>query len=94
MDAFEFIDAVGAEIACNRAVINVNNERTIVAKIIGGVMTLTPEGQDLKRALDAANNEEKAKPASKAASKAARKPAAKKDQEPDPIDQLDMDFDE
>jgi hypothetical protein len=49
MDVFELIDAVGAEIAANRAVARVDGERVVVAKVIGDKMVLTAEGEELAK---------------------------------------------
>lgn len=53
MDVFKVIEAIGAEIACNRAVVRVGDARVIVAKVMGGEMTLTAEGEEMAKAVPA-----------------------------------------
>lgn len=49
MDVYKIIEALGAEIACNRAVLVSADQRTIVGKIVGSEMVLTPEGEELAK---------------------------------------------
>lgn len=49
MDVYKIIEALGAEIACNRAVLVVADQRTVVGKIVGNEMVLTPEGEELAK---------------------------------------------
>ena len=51
MDVYKIIEALGAEIACNRAVLVVADQRTVVGKIIGNEMVLTPAGEELAKAV-------------------------------------------
>lgn len=72
MDVFDFIKAAKAEIACNRAVVIDGVKRTIIARVINNVMTLTEEGDEMMKALEAKKTGGK------------RKAAPKPDPEPEP----------
>jgi hypothetical protein len=61
MDAFKVIEALGAEIACNRAVVRVGDERVVVAKVMGDAMTLTTEGEEMAKSIEAAPQKAPAK---------------------------------
>lgn len=52
MDVFKIIEALGAEIACNRAVVRVGDDRVIVAKVMGDAMVLTAEGEGMAQAIE------------------------------------------
>lgn len=61
MDVFEVIEALGAEVACNRAVARVGDARVIVAKVIGEAMVLTADGEELAKTLEPAPKKTPAK---------------------------------
>ena len=82
MDPQKFLADIGAEIVTNRAIVNIGGERTVVARIMGGSMILTEEGEAMARSIGAGKAE-----------KPKRKPRAK----PEPSglsdpDQLDFDI--
>jgi hypothetical protein len=66
MDVTETIKALGAELAANRAVALVAGEHVIVARVVGGKMVLTAEGEALAASVKPA---EPTKPASTATKK-------------------------
>lgn len=61
MDVFEIIDAAGAEVACNQAIVRNGDARVIIAKVIGDAMVLTAEGEELAKTLGTAKAEAPAK---------------------------------
>ena len=61
VDVFKFIDAVGAEIACNQAIVRNGDVRVIIAKVIGDAMVLTAEGEELSKTIEAVKSKTPAK---------------------------------
>jgi len=68
MDPYKLIKEMDAEIACNRAVARVGDQRVVIAKVMGDGLVLTAEGEELAKTF---------KPASKAKASAPKtKPSA------------------
>jgi hypothetical protein len=61
MDVFKIIEALGAEIACNRAVVRVGDTRVVVAKVMGDAMKLTTEGEEMAKSIEEAPQKAPAK---------------------------------
>ena len=51
MEAFQFINAVGAEVVANKAVAKVDGSRVVVAQVVGDKMVLTAEGEEMAKTI-------------------------------------------
>ena len=49
MTVDELIEAVNAELVANKAIARVNDERVVVARVVGDKMVLTAEGEELAK---------------------------------------------
>lgn len=49
MTVDELIKAVSAELVANKAIARVNDERVVVARVVGDKMVLTAEGEELAK---------------------------------------------
>ena len=49
MTVDELIKAVNAELVANKAIARVNDERVVVARVVGDKMVLTAEGEELAK---------------------------------------------
>lgn len=66
MDVFKTLSSLKAELVCNRAIVHTGGRRVVAARVIDGVMTVTPEGEQLLA--------DKPKPKTEAKSRAKPKP--------------------
>lgn len=62
MDALKAINAMGAERAANRAVLNEGGVRTIVGRVRDGKWQLTEQGEERAKALEPAPRKRTPKP--------------------------------
>lgn len=63
MDALKAINAMGAERASNRAVLNEGGRRTVVGRVVEGAWQLTEQGAERAKAMEPARRKRQAKPA-------------------------------
>lgn len=49
MTVDELIKAVNAELVCNKAIARVNDDRVVVAQVVGDKMVLTAEGEEMAK---------------------------------------------
>lgn len=49
MTVDELIKAVSAELVANKAIARVNDDRVVVAKVVGDKMVLTAEGEEMAK---------------------------------------------
>lgn len=49
MTVDELIKAANAEVVCNKAIARVNDERVVVAQVVGDKMVLTAEGEEMAK---------------------------------------------